>query len=1026
MFSLFTLVALWIILTPILILGKMGNMENRLTKSMEDGFAKNEKQLMQQLNVMRVEISRLKEPVHSPQRATSPPVDSFSQEEKAEAATRMAYGMPTDCSAVSIPEASPVPPLKSNVFAPVEAVSVETAPEAEHIPARSSKVESKNEVLAVFKDGFLEKTDSRGSEDFVTPKPISKVEHEHKREEPEYKRWRLEEAKPQHFDRQAAASKAQEPGILEDTFRKFWSWLLTEGNIWVCAGIILVLVGFGLLFNYAIQRGFLTMEMRLAGAALTGIVMTGFGFMLRERRRTFGLILQGGGMGILYLVIFAATKYNLLSTGQPILPPTFAIVAMLVLSVFTVLLALLQDYQPLAIFAILGGFAAPILISTGSHDHVTLFSIYTLLNLEILALTLKRDWRLLSRMGFIFTASIGVLWGMENWRLELFYSVEPFLVIFLVTYTLIALVAGNSKTRAPDLLLGVGAPFMFFALQMHVVEHFKYGMALTCLGLGIWHLLLGIWLRGRDENEYQKKRLALSRLYMFLCLLFSNLVIPYTFDSTVSSAIWAIEGAFLVVAACRIGSYKALLAGIALHAGALLIYWYDLPALNWNAGARLSPILVSGILFALSFLCSSFWATRFHPATDGLLYDKWEEGMKKTLGDGSWVRNSLSWVFSILGALWLWYTFYDQAPRLGVAWFSVFTVSCFAALVGSWMTVNLNWKAARFLLCCPIVCAFADTVAASIGTLSGYPVYGIISFLGYNTIQHIQIDAFVYLVFVGSALYVLREAETTITSPLTLFSALVSGLYLVEKALLQLGMRFNIGEYWALLFSVLPLFVFLLCLQQMQSAQKLQTKKVTSSIAFATGLILFFRGWFFIASFYSPGSVTFKETYIPFLNPLELWQAAFMFSVILWAKVFIAGGDSFRKWPTLLQCGATALFFIWFNQVAVRASWYYWAKTLHYDFWSVFHSAHCQAVIAIFWGVLGLLAILYGQKTRSRILWYAGAALLAADMIKLLLIDLSSAATLVRIVAFLVMGGLLILIGWVAPLPPKKENEEEE
>jgi uncharacterized membrane protein len=47
-------------------------------------------------------------------------------------------------------------------------------------------------------------------------------------------------------------------------------------------------------------------------------------------------------------------------------------------------------------------------------------------------------------------------------------------------------------------------------------------------------------------------------------------------------------------------------------------------------------------------------------------------------------------------------------------------------------------------------------------------------------------------------------------------------------------------------------------------------------------------------------------------------------------------------------------------------------------------------------------------------------------MLKLLLVDLRVAATLVRITAFLVLGGLFLLIGWVAPLPPKKETHIEE
>ena len=69
---------------------------------------------------------------------------------------------------------------------------------------------------------------------------------------------------------------------------------------------------------------------------------------------------------------------------------------------------------------------------------------------------------------------------------------------------------------------------------------------------------------------------------------------------------------------------------------------------------------------------------------------------------------------------------------------------------------------------------------------------------------------------------------------------------------------------------------------------------------------------------------------------------------------------------------------------------------------------------------MGLAGILQGKRLRSRLLWRAGAGLLAADMVKLLLVDLNRSATLTRIFAFLVLGGLFLLIGWAAPLPPRE------
>ena len=123
--------------------------------------------------------------------------------------------------------------------------------------------------------------------------------------------------------------------------------------------------------------------------------------------------------------------------------------------------------------------------------------------------------------------------------------------------------------------------------------------------------------------------------------------------------------------------------------------------------------------------------------------------------------------------------------------------------------------------------------------------------------------------------------------------------------------------------------------------------------------------------------------------------------------------------------GIVALFFLWSNQAATRAAFWYWGAPvsilLPYDPWAVFVTPQTQAIIAIVWGIFGLWAIMYGKKTRSRALWRAGTGLLAADLLKLLLIDLHGAPTLTRVLAFLVLGSLFLLIGWIAPLPPKEE-----
>ena len=46
-------------------------------------------------------------------------------------------------------------------------------------------------------------------------------------------------------------------------------------------------------------------------------------------------------------------------------------------------------------------------------------------------------------------------------------------------------------------------------------------------------------------------------------------------------------------------------------------------------------------------------------------------------------------------------------------------------------------------------------------------------------------------------------------------------------------------------------------------------------------------------------------------------------------------------------------------------------------------------------------------------------------VVKLFLIELSNSDGIARIVSFIIVGLLLLLVGWFAPVPPKAENDGE-
>jgi uncharacterized membrane protein len=55
-----------------------------------------------------------------------------------------------------------------------------------------------------------------------------------------------------------------------------------------------------------------------------------------------------------------------------------------------------------------------------------------------------------------------------------------------------------------------------------------------------------------------------------------------------------------------------------------------------------------------------------------------------------------------------------------------------------------------------------------------------------------------------------------------------------------------------------------------------------------------------------------------------------------------------------------------------------------------------------------------------------GAGLLAAVVLKLVIVDLSGSGTVTRIVSFIGVGVLMLVIGYVAPLPGKQPARKEE
>ena len=86
---------------------------------------------------------------------------------------------------------------------------------------------------------------------------------------------------------------------------------------------------------------------------------------------------------------------------------------------------------------------------------------------------------------------------------------------------------------------------------------------------------------------------------------------------------------------------------------------------------------------------------------------------------------------------------------------------------------------------------------------------------------------------------------------------------------------------------------------------------------------------------------------------------------------------------------------------------------------AMLQSTLVQTSLSIFWAIISLTAMLIATRSAKRIVWLAGAALLAIVVVKLFLVDLSRIGSIERIVSFVGVGLLMLVLGYFSPLPPE-------
>jgi len=765
---------------------------------------------------------------------------------------------------------------------------------------------------------------------------------------------------------------------LDALHERFRAWLF-GGNLMVRAGLLVLFFGLAFLARYATENFQLSPALRLGGIAGVGLVLAAVGWRLRERRRGYALSLQGGGIAVLYLVSFAALRlYGLLEAGQ-------ALALMVALVAVSAWLALRQDAPVLAIIGSAGGFAAPILTSTGAGNHVQLFGYYALLNAGILLLAWRRAWRGLNLTGALFTFGIGLAWGFHYYQPAHFGSVEPFLLLFWLMYLAAALAYSWRHAPRVDTLLLFAVPAVAFGLQAALVHDMRYGLAWSAAAAGALYLLLAASLHRLGRSELGPLRDALFALG----IAFATLAIPLAVSGHWSAAAWALEGAALWWVGLRQRRWLASAAGLLLQLGAGLMF---AETLSHGSELRALPLLNSAwlgsSLIAAAGLLSAWFAHRETQRCPPAV----------ALGLLGW---ALLWWLAGGWAEIDAHLYTGLRPAAQLLFFAA------TAATATWAACRLDWRGLRL---------------AGLLPLAGM-VLNLLQAWSYGVPPSEHLGWLAWPLALTAHYHALRGLERG-PLPMPLLGHLHgAGLVLVAVALARdLGLRLQapeLGEAWALAALALPAALLLGLLIHLSRGQRWPMPQwraaylISAGAPLAAGLAL----WSLTLQLLSAGDPA-PLPYLPLLNPLELALAAALGAIALWLRTLRRQDLAAATVLDRLRWLLAALAFVVANGVLLRAM--HQLGGLPWEPLALLADSRSQTGLSLFWALLGLSLMLLANRRASRLPWLAGAGLMAAVVAKLFLVDMAASGTLERIVAFIGAGVVLLVVGYFSPLPPRE------
>lgn len=319
-------------------------------------------------------------------------------------------------------------------------------------------------------------------------------------------------------------------------------------------GIVAVLTGVSYFLKYAFDNRWIGPSGRIAIGLIAGIAVIVWSEWFRNRgHRIFSYSLKAVGIGVLYLSLWAAFQM------YQLVPASVAFLAMVLVTAFTVVLALRQDAEIIAAFAVAGGFTTPLLLSTGQNREIELFSYIVLLDLGTLILIAFRPWKRLLLGSFVGTVILFVGWYAAFYSRPQLARTLVFATIFFGFFSAAPLLSRNKLSSTHRFAGHISTTLITVAFANALVYFFQLValfddfprhqqqslLAWSALIIAAIYLFLSRELRRQTPTTPDKSEL-MPLLHIAIATGFLTVAVPLKLDTHWITIGWLVEAAVLL------------------------------------------------------------------------------------------------------------------------------------------------------------------------------------------------------------------------------------------------------------------------------------------------------------------------------------------------------------------------------------------------------------------------------------------------------------------------------------------------